>query len=163
MDGPRFVDKGAFQVIGIETRTRNADEADSATARICGLWERFFRENVRAKIPHQVGGNAILAVYSDYESDEKGSYSLTIGCEVSSRDEVPEGLTGRTILASKYAVFTTEKGALPEIVIDAWQAIWGMDRDRLGGERRFSGDFEVYDKRTLDPSQAQVDIYIAIK
>src|SRR5918992_1440377 len=131
MDRPQLVDKGAFQVIGMETRTRNADEANAATGRICGLWERFFRENVRVKIPHQVGGRATLAGYSDYESDEKGAYCLTPGCEVRSLEDIPEGLTGRTIPASRYAVFTTEKGALPEIVIGAWQAIWGMDRARL--------------------------------
>ncbi|MFC5589573.1 hypothetical protein ACFPRA_11775 [Sporosarcina soli] len=30
-------------------------------------------------------------------------------------------------------------------------------------ECTYTGDFEVYDERCLDPQNAQVDIYIAIK
>ena len=53
-----------------------------------------------------------LAFYSNYESDETGTYTFTIGMPVSSLKEVPENMTTLTIPAATYAVFTTRKDQL---------------------------------------------------
>ena len=53
-----------------------------------------------------------FAFYSNYESDETGTYTFTIGTPVSSLEDVPENMTTLTIPATTYAVFTTRKNQL---------------------------------------------------
>ena len=104
--------------IGLALRTNNRECSSAMPAHK----EKFFKENIPAKIPNRIGGD-ILALYTDYEGDYTGDYSWVLGCEVTSLDEVPKGLVGKVISASKYAVFTT-KGAFPQGLIAAWQEIW---------------------------------------
>lgn len=49
---------------------------------------------------------------------------------------------------------------MPDIVIQAWQAIWKMTPEDLGGKRTYRADFEIYDQRAQDPQNSVVDIYI---
>jgi predicted transcriptional regulator YdeE len=52
---------------------------------------------------------------------------------------------------------------MPEVCIDMWQNIWKMKSGELGGKRAYLADFEVYDKRALDPSKTVLDIYVGVK
>ncbi len=158
-----IVCKDEMKVIGIETRTTNRDEEDSRTAKIPKLWERFFHEKVGERVPNKVSPGNILEIYTDYESDEHGAYAAILGFEVMSFEHIPEGMITKTIPASKYVVLTTDRGSLSSIVKDAWREIWTLSIDQLGGKRRFSGDFEIFDERSQDPQNAEVDIYIAIE
>lgn len=157
------VQKPDMQVIGITTRTTNADEMKEHAAKIPALWGRFMQGQVSAAIPHKINAFPILAVYYDYESNEHGAYSQLIGHEVTSLAEIPEGMVGIALPASTYAVFTTERGPVTEIIGKAWQTLWSMSPEQLGGQRSYTGDFELYDERSLDPQNAQIDIYIALK
>ena len=56
--------------------------------------DRFFKENISSKIPNKINGD-ILALYTDYEGDYTKPYSWILGCEVSSLEQVPEGLVGK--------------------------------------------------------------------
>lgn len=38
-----------------------------------------------------------------------------------------------------------------------------MSSDDFGGDRAYVADFEVYDQRAIDPTNASLDIYIGIK
>ncbi len=137
--------------IGLELRTDNAKCSSAMPAHK----ERFFKENIPAKIPNKINGN-ILALYTDYEGDHTKPYSWILGFEVSSRDEVPVGLVGKVIPESKYAVFTTQ-GLFPEGLIGAWQAIWQANL-----QRSYSTDFEVY-PADFDPQKnPEVKVYISI-
>jgi len=40
--------------------------------------------------------------------------------------------------------------------------LWKMNENDFGGKRKYLADFEVYDKRASDPSNAVVDIYIGL-
>lgn len=162
MEQPRIVRRQAMAVVGISTRTRNSGEADPTTAKIAGLWARFFAENIGAQVPGKVHPH-VVAVYSDYESDETGEYALTVGHEVGGTEPIPDGLVVKTVPSGRYAVITTDRGALPDIVIDAWKRIWTMTPEDLGGRRAFAADFELYDERAREPQDAQVEIYIGIK
>ncbi|CKE40391.1 DNA gyrase inhibitor [Streptococcus pneumoniae] len=102
---------------------------------------------------------ATFAFYSNYESDETGTYTFTIGTPVSSLEDVPENMTTLTIPAATYAVFTTRKGPVAEVVCEAWEYIWQWSKEN---KRAFTTDFELYDERALDPNHAQLDIYIAL-
>ena len=156
------VSREAIRVVGLETRTRNADEMVPATARIPAHYERFFGEDVAARITHKVDPGTMMSLYSDYDGDENDEYSITLGYEVGRHEEIAEGLSAKTLPASSYAVVTTDRGALPAVVIDAWQRIWRMSPAELGGKRTYSGDFELYDERAQNPADAEVDIYISI-
>ncbi len=138
--------------IGLELRTNNEECSLAMPAHK----DRFFKENIISKIPNRMNGN-ILALYTDYEGDYTKPYSWILGCEVSSLDEVPEGLVGKVITESMYAVFTT-KGEFPQGLIAVWQDIWKSNLSRS-----YTSDFEVY-RSDFDPQQnPEVKIYIAIK
>lgn len=104
-----------------------------------------------------------MAVYTNYESDFNGEYSFILGKEVSSLENVPAGMTAKTLPAAKYGVFTSERGPIPAIVIDLWKFIWGIKPGQIGGDRAYIGDFEVYDGRSSDPKSAQIDLFLSIK
>ena len=59
----------------------------------------------------------------------------------------------------KYAVFSSERGAIPGIIIDVWKRIWNYKV----AERAYQTDFEIYGKNSTDPSNAQVDVYLSIR
>jgi predicted transcriptional regulator YdeE len=151
----------SFDVAGYSVRTNNAADA-SGHGKIGPLWQRWFAENLAAKIPSRVG-NDVLAVYSNYASDEKGDYTHTLGARVSGVDKLPEGVTYRKIVAGRYAVFITENGPVTQVVPAEWQKIWAVPASELGGKRAFLTDFEVYDRRAADPQHTQVDIHIGVQ
>lgn len=151
MDPKREHQKKKF-FIGLELRTNNEECAFTMPAHK----EKFFRENIAAKIPGKINNN-IYALYTDYEGDYTKPYSWILGCEVESLDEVPEGLVGKVIPASEYAVYTTQ-GKFPEGLIAAWQAIWKAQFKRL-----YTSDFELY-SADFDPEHnPQVKVYIAVE
>ncbi|ACK89079.1 MULTISPECIES: GyrI-like domain-containing protein [Bacillus] len=154
---PIIVKKEAFQAIGISITTTNEEEA-STEGKIPGLWNRYFQEQIMHHIPNQQTKET-FAFYSNYESDETGTYTFTIGMPVSSLEDVPETMTTLIIPAATYAVFTTRKGPVAEVVCEAWEYIWKWSKEN---KRAFTIDFELYDERALDPTNVQLDIYIAL-
>lgn len=157
------IHKNSMKVIGIETRTTNKDETGNETAKIPLLWQRFFQENITEKILNKVPSGHILAVYTEYESDEHGPYTLLIGCEVSSIEAIPQGMAAKVLPESTYALFTTQTGPVTTVISQAWKEIWQLQPSQLGGTRRYSADFEVHDERSLDPQNTTVDIYLAVR
>lgn len=139
-------------VIGLPLRTDNTEASKTIPAH----WGRFFQENILSRIPARTGGD-ILAVYTEYEKDQTKPYTMILGCEVASLDEVPEGLVGLEILASHYAVFTTN-GPHPQGVVETWQTIWNGDL-----QRTFTADFEVYSSQFDPEKNPQVKVYIAVE
>ena len=59
-----------FYVAGYEIRTNNAREM-SGQGEIGKLWQKVMQENLVARIPNHAD-SALLVVYSEYASDEKG-------------------------------------------------------------------------------------------
>jgi predicted transcriptional regulator YdeE len=146
----------AFSIIGIQTRTSNAKEMAGA-ANIANLWQRFHTEQIFSKIPDLVDQN-IYGVYHDYESDMNGEYTLTAGVKVKSNAPVPAGYYKIDIPQHKYAKFTSDQGAMPQVVIEAWQKIWNTNLNRS-----YTFDYELYDHRCVDMVNSQIDVFIAIK
>jgi predicted transcriptional regulator YdeE len=158
----KTMDQKEFTIIGISARTNNAQEA-AGNGVIPKQWDKFYKEDVLDKIPNKVDP-AIYVVYADYASDRNGDYSYIIGAKVSDASAVPSGLVARTVSAGKYAVVTSERGAIPKVIVEAWQGIWVLeDQAQLGGKRTYNTDFEVYDQRAHDPQDSQIDIYVGVK
>lgn len=147
---------GPFKIIGISSWTSNAD--GQAVIDLGMLWNRFRAENMVSLIPNRLA-NDIYAVYTDYMTDHRGAFTAIIGCRVNSLDNIPPGLMGRAFNGGEYRKFTA-KGKMPHVVIRQWQEIWNDDKT-LG--RKYTTDFEVYGRKSLDPENAEVDIFIAIK
>jgi predicted transcriptional regulator YdeE len=157
---PIIVHQDAFTVAGIEVRTSNAKEATNDGV-IGKLWQNFFQEGIAQKIPNKLDGD-IYTVYSDYASDHNGDYTFLIGAKVPNDSPAPPGLVLRTVVAGDYAVVTSDKGPVPQVVVAAWQQVWSME-DKHELARAYKTDFEVYDQRATDPQNAQVDLYLGLK
>ena len=139
-------------IIGITIKTSNAE----AMKTIGAHWGKFYSESIKDKIPNK-SADDVIALYSNYEGDYTKPYDFTIGCRVSDTSDIPEGMTSKKIPASKFAVFTA-KGKMPSCIVETWQKIWNS-----GIERAYTGDYEVYDERSANPADSEVDIYIAVK
>ena len=158
-----LVSKSEIKLVGLSARTNNKNEMNPQASKIAELAGRFWSQNVAAQILNRKNPGVTLSVYTEYDSNEHGDYTYFIGEEVSSVNNVPEGLRMITIPQSKYQRFTTDEGPMPQVVIQAWQDIWQMDSQALGGNRRFIADFEVYDERATDPTKTIADVYIGIQ
>jgi len=151
-----------IKLVGLKVRTNNKDEMNPKTAKIGDLFQRFFKD-VPDMIQHRKHPGILFSVYTDYASDEHGDYTYFIGEEVLSFEKNPSFLNQLVIAPATYQRFTTPSGAIPQVVIGAWQSIWQMSPTELGGKRTYQADFEVYDERAKDTANAIADIYIGIK
>ncbi len=152
-----------IKLVGVKVRTNNSQEFDPLTAKIAPCVQRYFQQQIGEKIPHRKNPGTTFCAYSDYESDYTGEYTFYVGEEVTSFEDLPEGLETHIIPPQTYVKFTTEPGPMPAVVIKAWQEIWGMSPADLGGQRRYATDFEGYDERAKDPQNVVLDIYIGLK
>ncbi|MBC5637815.1 effector binding domain-containing protein [Ornithinibacillus sp. BX22] len=91
----------------------------------------------------------IYGLYSEYESDYKGDYSLSVAIESSEGDttiKIPEANYERFVVD-----ISDENG-----IVKVWQEIW--EREEKGElKRAYSFDFEKY------YPNGQIEIYIAVQ
>lgn len=151
------------KLVGITVRTNNKAEFDPSIAKIGPCVQHYFQQQVAEKIPHRKNPGTTISAFTEYESDYTGDYTYFIGEEVSSVDNIPEGLKSHIIPPQTYIKFTTEPGSMPNVVINAWQEIWKMSSGDLGAQRRYHTDFEVYDQRARDPQNTILDLYIGLE
>lgn len=174
-----YVQQKEIRLAGISVRTTNAEEA-GPNGRLPGLWDRYFRERetiAAAAGENGTSKNALYALYSDYESDATGAYTVIIGHEQGTEkagdqelhesglqytDLTKSGLLHAVIPASEYIVFETRRGPVQTVVAEAWGQIWAYFEDAQE-KRAFTGDYELYDLRDFDPGNAVVSIYIAVQ
>ena len=150
-----FVERPAFDLIGIEARTSFREEKNGAGV-IGALWARFMGDGIPAAVPNRVA-NETIALYTDYESDEYGEYTLVVGARVASIAEVPEGMVAKHVQAARYAVFPTDPGDdVAHRVINAWKRVWNEPRTAEYA-RAYKADFEVYG------TDGAIDIYVGVE
>lgn len=144
-----------FHFIGIGLRTTN--ENNQAAEEIGALWQRFLGEQVLSNIPNKVD-DTIYSLYTDYEGDHTQPYTAILGCKVTTLDTIPEGMMGKTFAGGNY-VQTSAKGDLMQgLIVGHWAKIFEMNLDRA-----YTADFEVFGAKAQDPSNAEVDFYVAVK
>lgn len=152
-----------IQLVGIKVRTNNKAEWDPVTAKISLCVQQYFHQQLADKIPQRKNPGTTFCAYTDYESDHTGEYTFYIGEAVSTIDDIPEGLESHIIPPQTYIKFTTEPGPMPNVVINAWQEIWKMSPEDLGGKRHYHTDFEVYDERAKDHHNVVLDLFIGLE
>lgn len=145
-----------LKIIGITTRTSNNNS--QAIDDLGKLWHQFFAENIIAKIPNATSSN-IYSVYTDYESDFRGKYTTIIGCEVSSLNDIPEGMVGREFQPQTFKKYIS-KGELHEAVGKTWAEIWNDDANL---NRTYIYDYELYTEKAQNPADTEIEIYIGVK
>lgn len=145
----------AFNVIGISVRTTN--ENGQAGQDIGALWGKFMSEGILDKIPNKID-NTIFSIYTDYESDYTQPYTTVLGCKVESIDRIPDGMVAKTFEGGEYRKFISKGDLTKGAVYQDWVKIWNTDLDRA-----YTADFEVYGEKAQNPTDAEVDIFVAVK
>jgi predicted transcriptional regulator YdeE len=140
-------------IYGMATRTTNANEMDSETAKIGETWLKFDNE---VTVDYQ-GGERVFGVYYNYESDANGEFDVLAGYEKEN-----SFLDKIIIQKGKYLVFearakTPDDNARIQAVIEMWGEVWKFFGDENSEYKRaYKTDFEYY------KSQADINIYISI-
>jgi len=145
-----------FKLIGIAVRTSNANPAQSAKD-IGELWQRLMGESLVAQIPNKVD-STVYCVYTDYETDHTGAYTTVLGCNVTSLEEIPDGMQGIEIPGGGYQKFTCRGDLTKGFVYGAWGDIWDRKLNRTYG-----ADYEVYGPKALNPTDAEVEIFVGVR
>lgn len=136
----------SFIVSGLGVRTQNSDEFNEKTAKLPSLWQQFHTSGLATNAN-------IFGVYSNYDSDDNGLYTVTVGLASS---PAPAQWSSVTIQAGSYLVFQGT-GPMPATVIETWRRVWEFFKTNTEYRRNFISDFEAYN------SSAQVTIYIGLE
>lgn len=141
------------KLAGFNARTSNDDP--NMNSDIGKLWQQLFETGTFFTMKNKVNQYSI-GLYSNYENGASGKYDITVGCEVTSFNEIPAGMIEKTIPAGNYAKFVVI-GDMKDAVCKAWENIWSLPLDRT-----YTGDFEEYIS-TNETGDAEIHIYIAIR
>ena len=135
-----------FTVMGFSIKTQNKDEFNEKKAKLPSLWKQFYSSSLATNAN-------IFEVYSNYESDANGIYTVTLGIQ----DDIKQSdFASVNIQSGNYLIFQGI-GPMPCTVVDTWKKIWDyFDNDNMY-QRSLISDFESYS--VVD----QVDIYIGLK
>jgi predicted transcriptional regulator YdeE len=118
-----------FAVSGSSVRTNNLLEAGSS-GKILGLWERFYTTNPQPT-------ERVYGVYSNYESDASGDFTVTVGV-AGDRTNISIGIE-----SGNYLAFPVN-GTLPAAIIAGWKTIWEHFSQEHSYIRSYQTDFEEY-------------------
>ncbi len=144
----------AFKIIGIAVKTTNQE--GKAAKQIPELWKKFMEEAIIDQISNKID-DRIYSLYTDYEGDHNHPYTAIIGCKVTNLDVIPSGMIGKSFEAGEYVKITAKGDLTQNLVINEWLKIWQSDLNRA-----YSVDFEIYDERSKNIKEAEVDIFVAI-
>jgi predicted transcriptional regulator YdeE len=97
-----------------------------------------------------------VAVYHNYEGDFTKPYSYFIGVKVNPDAKIPDGLEKLSIPKASYQKIES-KGIIPDCIANSWKEIWNSNMVRA-----YKADFEVYDHRSKDWKNGEVDIFISV-
>ncbi len=153
--GPILANVNEKTIAGISVRTNNKVESNPKKAVLPALWNRFFDEDILDQIPDKIPNSPIYGVYSEYESNVKGTYTVTAGVEAFGPEIKKNGFNLTKIEAGEYLLFKG-RGPLPEVVANTWQEVWSYFTKNTEFKRLYKTDFELY------ITQEQVEIYIGI-
>ena len=153
-----FVEKQIDRIVisGINTRTCNKTEDNPETAQISDLWRRFYSDELPRVIPNQTSNFSIYGVYSDFDKEAGGDFTVTVGVEIQNDLEDNMAFPVVVVEPGRYLMFAV-KGPMPESALKTWKEIWEFFSTSKEYTRAFTADFDVY------KSQGEVDIYVSIK
>ena len=145
--------KSEFKLIGLKLDKKTTNEGGQSSNDCGNLWQKFETENFEDRIPDKLS-DEIYAVYFDYEGDFTKPFSYLIGCKVKIDTDAPQGMDNLIIPAGSFTKVIA-KGKMPDCVANSWKDIWSSKTDRA-----YKYDFEIYDERSKDWSNAEVEIFV---
>jgi predicted transcriptional regulator YdeE len=148
------IKKAAFKLMGLKLDKKTTNEGGQSSIDCGNLWQKIEKENVVERIPNKLSNN-LYAVYFDYEGDHTKPFSYFIGCEVAIDTNAPEGMDSLVIPEDNYSKVVA-KGTIPNCIINSWIEIWNSKI-----ERAYNYDFEIYDERSKDWNNAEVEILVS--
>ena len=101
--------------------------------------------------------NEIVAVYHHYEGDHTKPFSYFIGMKVRPGTDVSPDLEKMHIPKASYKKIVS-RGKMPDCVANGWRQIWNSTIPRA-----YRFDLEIYDDRSKDWNDAEVDIFVSVK
>jgi AraC family transcriptional regulator len=157
---PKIVKKEAIKVIGMMYY------GDNKNWEIPKIWEEFLpmMKNIPNVLPvHEAFG---LCFYTEMFK-QTGLFYYLAGVPVSSLEEIPLELVGKTLPASEYAVFT-HKGQIfgkTNTIRDTYAYAYGTWLPSSPYVNPYPYDFEYYSERFTgnENPDSELDIYIPIK
>lgn len=162
---PKIMKRDAIKLIGVMYY------GDNKNWEIPKIWEEFLP--LMNTIPNSLPVHEAYGVCFYMESFTKnGLFYYLAGCPVSSLEEIPIAMVGKTLPASEYAVFT-HKGPLVgkgSSIRDTYTYAYGTWLPKSPYVSAYAFDFEFYDERfktessnCLDDKESEIDICIPIK
>ncbi|MET3115574.1 putative transcriptional regulator YdeE [Pedobacter sp. CG_S7] len=148
------IEKSEFKLIGLKLDHKTTNEGGQSSIDCGNLWQKFETENFAESIPDKLG-DEIYAVYYEYEGDYTKPFSYFIGCKVKIDAGVPQGMDNLVIPTGSFTKVLS-KGKMPDCVANSWKDIWNSDTDRA-----YKYDFEIYNERSKDWSNAEVEIFVS--
>ncbi len=147
-------EKDEFKLIGLKLNNKTTNQNGQSSIDCGNLWQKFETENFAGKIPGKLS-DEIYAVYYDYEGDHTKPFSYFIGCKVKIDTQNCQGMDSLIIPAGSYYKVIA-KGKMPDCVANSWEKIWSLIIDRA-----YQFDFEIYNERSKDWNDAEVEIFIS--
>ena len=148
--------QNSLKIVGLSARARN--KIGEPNIEIMNLWAKFMTKNISEQIKNKVSHN-IYSIYTDYESNFMGEYTVLLGFAVEDLNDVPPDLVGRVFPEAQFEVIPA-KGAMPDAVIQTWIDIWNKDSTL---NRAYNYDFELYTENSQKGDQSVVDIYLSVR
>ena len=148
--------RDATRICGPHIRTSAARAGDE----IGPLWQRFFAEGWLDRLPRMSDDSQLYAVYTDYESDFAGAYTMILGVAVRPEADVPEGARSIVIPTGKYARFAFE-GDPKAAVWGTWNMVnttWERRSERL-----YAIDFETHTLATMRPYYSEGAVVVGLR
>lgn len=146
--------KDEFKLIGLKLNKKTINENGQSSIDCGNLWQMFENENYAERILDKLSSE-IYAVYYNYDGDFTKPFSYFIGYKVKNHSEIPHGMDSLVIPAGSYSKVIA-KGEMPDCITNSWKRIWSSNIART-----YKFDFEIYDERSKDWSNAEVDIFVS--
>jgi AraC family transcriptional regulator len=147
----KTIKRSGFTVVGMLYRGRNENNE------IPQMWQAFGPRI--SEIKSMVDQASAYGISANMDM-ETGEFDYIAGFEVSSAEDVPQGMVAFNVPGGEYAVFTT---TLPKIgeTFDNAHDTW---LPQAGHQPTGDHEFELYDER-FDPQDpdSEFDLYIPIK
>lgn len=126
------------------------------------LWQSYMPRRHEIKNSTSPRDLGICFPINESERSHPEECGYIAGAEVTTLDEIPEGMTGFTIPASEYAVFT-HKGVL-DTIEHTMNYIFGSWLPKSGKKLKVAPDIEMYGQKfKLNHPDSELDIYIPIE
>lgn len=147
--------KAGFTLFGIKLDKKTTNEGGQSGIDCGSLWQKFEKGNYNGRTPNKLS-EEVYAVYYDYEGDHTKPFSYFIGSMVDENAVLPEGMDFLRVPKNQYSSVMA-RGQMPDCIANAWKGIWESTIVRA-----YSYDFEIYDHRSVDWNNAEVEIFISV-